>query len=146
VEVLGMKTKLIGIFICTLLAGVIFSPILSAFNQKIDVDNKFVENNFINSSDNNREIITFITGGFSSLNSSSEEGLIIRDIEISCLGNRSLVLRGLQFPTEENNYALRFSTDAAYLKADLFYGFWYYLGILGGKCIIGIIIGDFEWS
>jgi hypothetical protein len=137
----GMKKEIIGIFICMLLVGIIFLPILSAVSQKIDM-----ENNYVNSSDNNREIITFITGGFSSLNFSYEGELIIRDIEMRCLGNRSLALHGLQIPTKENNYSLRFSSNAVYLKADIFYGFWYFLGILGGKCIIGLVIGDFEWS
>ena len=67
-----MKKESIGIFVCMLLVGVIFSPILSAINQKIDVGKKIVENNYFISNAINREIITFIAGGFSSLNSSYE--------------------------------------------------------------------------
>jgi len=95
----------------------------------------------------NKEIITFIRGTSSGMDSKKSGLMFYRDIELYGDTMTSLDIHGFAVPTRENNLQFSFSCDyVMYLKAHRFLGFFGY-PIHPGICWVrGIAFGDIEWS
>lgn len=93
----------------------------------------------------NRELITFINGTCSNYNGFGH--IVYRDIEIYVDNMARFDIHGCMIPTKENNYEFTFAGGCVtYLRAHRFIGLFGY-PIHPGICrVLGIALGNIEWS
>ena len=137
-----MKKKIIGIFVCVLIIGV--SVVSSASNVNKNEHDKIIVCNEVQQINNNRELISIITGTCSDYKLTNN-GLIRKQVELWSNGSTHITIRGSYIYLGSLNGIMGFTVNGLhYLWIKNFIG--YINRISPQSCrVFGFALGDIFW-